>query len=34
MAEPGVHKALTAERWHTMTLFEQLGNIGSEVGRA
>lgn len=22
------------ERWHTLTLMEQLGNIGSEVGRA
>lgn len=22
------------ERWHTLTLAEQLGNIGSEVGRA
>jgi len=28
------HPGLTAERWHTRTLFEQLGNVGSEVGRA
>ena len=28
------HAGLTAERWHSLTLTEQLGNIGSEVGRA
>ena len=28
------HKTLAAGRWHTMTLAEQLGNIGSEVHRA
>lgn len=28
------HRGLTAEHWHALTLFEQLGNIGSEVGRA
>jgi hypothetical protein len=28
------HPGLTAERWHSLTLFEQLGNVGSEVGRA
>src|SRR3989344_9442485 len=25
---------VSKERWHTFTLAEQLGNIGSEVGRA
>ena len=25
---------ISAERWYTLTLAEQLGNIGSEVGRA
>ena len=25
---------ISEERWHTLTLLEQLGNIGSEVGRA
>lgn len=34
MAEGNVHKDLAAGRWQTMTLMEQLGNIGSEVGRA
>lgn len=28
------HRGLAAGRWQTMTLAEQLGNIGSEVGRA
>lgn len=28
-----LHQQLAAERWFTMTLMEQLGNIGSEVGR-
>ncbi len=28
------HKSLTAERWQTLSLNEQMGNIGSEVGRA
>jgi hypothetical protein len=28
------HKGLAAGRWHTMPLVEQLGNVGSEVGRA
>lgn len=28
------HKTLTAGRWHTLSLVEQLGNIGSEVHRA
>ena len=29
-----VHPDLGAGRWQTLTLAEQLGNIGSEVGRA
>jgi hypothetical protein len=29
-----LHPGLAAGRWHEMTLMEQLGNIGSEVGRA
>ena len=29
-----VHHELAAGRWQTLTLAEQLGNIGSEVGRA
>lgn len=28
------HKNLIAERWKTFSLFEQLGNIGSEISRA
>lgn len=28
------HKDLAAGRWQTLTLMEQLGNIGSEIGRA
>jgi hypothetical protein len=28
------HASLAAGRWQTLTLVEQLGNIGSEVGRA
>lgn len=31
---PPMHKNLAAGRWHTLSLAEQLGNIGSEVGRA
>ena len=27
------HRDLTAERWRTFTLAEQLGNVGSEVSR-
>ena len=30
----GAHAGLTTERWQALTLAEQLGNIGSEVGRA
>ncbi|MCL5010652.1 MAG: hypothetical protein M1127_00335 [Patescibacteria group bacterium] len=29
-----LHKNLAAGRWREMSLMEQLGNIGSEVGRA
>ncbi|MEO8150427.1 MAG: hypothetical protein ABI723_22540 [Bacteroidia bacterium] len=28
------HTSLAAEDWFTLSLFEQLGNVGSEVGRA
>lgn len=28
-----LHKEMAAGRWHTMTLHEQLGNLGSEVHR-
>lgn len=28
------HAGLTSERWQALTLAEQLGNVGSEVGRA
>ncbi len=34
MAETTLHASLAAGRWQTLTLVEQLGNIGSEVGRA
>lgn len=34
MTEPQGHASLAAGRWHNLTLAEQLGNIGSEVGRA
>lgn len=27
------HRELASARWHKMTLAEQLGNVGSEVGR-
>lgn len=29
-----LHGGLAAGRWHTLSIVEQLGNIGSEVGRA
>ena len=29
-----LHRELSAERWWTFTLAEQLGNVGSEVSRA
>lgn len=28
------HKDLTAERWNKLSLFEQMANVGAEVGRA
>src|ERR1017187_6838508 len=28
------HKNLAAGRWHSLTINEQLGNIGSEISRA
>lgn len=30
----GAHAGLTSERWEVLSLAEQLGNVGSEVGRA
>ncbi|MBU3964308.1 hypothetical protein KJ591_00015 [Patescibacteria group bacterium] len=29
-----IHKGLSPEKWGEFSLYEQLGNIGSEVGRA
>lgn len=29
-----IHPSLAAGRWQTLSLLEQMGNIGSEVGRA
>lgn len=34
MTEGFQHKSLAAGRWFQLSLVEQLGNIGSEVGRA
>ena len=34
MAEQALHVGLAAGRWHTLTIHEQLGNVGSDVGRA
>ena len=34
MAETTIHKTLAAGQWRTLSLAEQLGNIGSEVSRA
>jgi hypothetical protein len=31
---PVRHRSLAAGRWQTLSLVEQLGNVGSEVGRA
>jgi hypothetical protein len=31
---PPIHASLAAGRWQTLTLMEQLGNVGSEVDRA
>lgn len=33
MPDP-IHKSLTDGRWFELTLYEQLGNIGSEISRA
>jgi len=33
VAEQALHADLAAGRWHTLTLSEQLGNVGSDVGR-
>lgn len=33
MREP-LHDASLAERWHALSVARQLGNVGSEVGRA
>jgi hypothetical protein len=32
--QPRLHTGLTVERWWALTVHEQMGNIGSEVGRA
>ncbi len=29
-----IHKGLTSDRWRKFSFLEQMGNIGSEVGRA
>ena len=29
-----IHKDLTPERWFKFSLFEQLGNVGSDIDRA
>ncbi len=29
-----VHEPLAAGRWHSLSLMEQLGNVGSDVARA
>jgi len=34
VADQTLHASLSAGRWHTLTLNEQLGNVGSDVGRA
>jgi hypothetical protein len=34
MTSEAVHTSLASGRWHTFTLVEQLGNVGSEVERA
>ena len=34
MKQQSFHSGLTSERWEQLSLLEQLGNIGSEVGRA
>ena len=32
--EPRLHTGLSAERWHTLDIVEQLANVGSDVERA
>lgn len=34
MSEPALHEDLAAGRWQTLTILEQLANVGSEVDRA
>jgi len=34
MRDKFLHKGLAGGRWYKLSLMEQLGNIGSEVGRA
>jgi hypothetical protein len=34
VADQALHSSLSAGRWHTLPLNEQLGNVGSDVGRA
>jgi len=34
MTQPPAHPSLAAGRWQTLSLMEQLGNVGSEVERA
>jgi len=34
MNEPALHENLAAGRWQTLTIVEQLANVGSEVDRA
>jgi len=34
MSEPKIKPIMNRERWAKLTICEQLGNIGSEVGRA
>jgi hypothetical protein len=34
MTESVSHPSLAGGRWHTLSLMEQLGNVGSEVDRA
>ena len=31
---PGNHHTELADRWHTFSIFEQMANIGAEVGRS
>lgn len=29
-----LHKNLTSQKWHSLSFYEQMGNIGSEISRA